>query len=753
MADTPDLKTKQSPAQGAISDFIQKQFDALSRDRWAEEREWAQAGYFDQLKQWLEEDPQTKRLRPIKARADQKWPMPVTNHFSKTISTNANSLGAGIPEMLALSDNYDARNRRAAEAAENAIDAANRESGMEILNPTLARQVVLWGLGCVEDSVAFDSTMEIPTIEEPQPPQVPGQMPQEGQVLDPQAQPDDAPNVSGTVQVPTPRLKTELLCIFQVYLSRSVQDANLAPSVLYWKRETVSELREMYPDFADSFKADDGPDQSLAVYYMNSLRSLSYQNRNNGTDKVEEATIKCFWAEWTQLPKEIQDKIQQEWEGQPSEAYAKDGLDKLTAAQQFGLFVTLYQNTVIEWGENPWDGDKPLTFFPWQKDVLSPYPKGLSTELVPLQKQLNRVDSLMERALMSNGTVKLLWPNTQSGLQPPSGDPIDAVIWDPLGEGKVKPEFFSGHAYGTELIEKRAQIVADFKELGFSNSVAEGEMPGESGGTAFRALAYLGAKAEETRKTQRYLWEQAHEIRARKLLKMAKKVWDEPRKVQTAGFNNRYGAEQLEGADLEGDYQLSVIQDSSRPKTMTEKLEAYQLLVQGGIVNPTDQDVQEYILDALGETELNVKNHLNFVKAERDLQKLINGIQPMESPFQDWQIFLKQFADYTLTEEFESLPDQTRNGILMYTQYCSERLTLGMTGVAPGAVPPGMPPASPPPPGSSGPEQAKKGGPGGQPASHVLGQVPGAQVSAPQVQMAALREGADVVPNSPPPAA
>src|ERR1039457_109324 len=118
MAEDTELKN-QTPAQSALSDFILKQWDALARDRWAEEREWAQAGYFDQLKQWLEEDPNTRRLKPMKSKTDQKWPMPVTNHFSKTISTNANSLGAAIPEMLALSDNYDARNRRAAEAAEN----------------------------------------------------------------------------------------------------------------------------------------------------------------------------------------------------------------------------------------------------------------------------------------------------------------------------------------------------------------------------------------------------------------------------------------------------------------------------------------------------------------------------------------------------------------------------------------------------------------------------------------------------------
>lgn len=259
-------------------------------------------------------------------------------------------------------------------------------------------------------------------------------------------------------------------------------------------------------------------------------------------------------------------------------------------------------------------------------------------------------------------------------------------------------------------------------------------MPGS--GTAFRALAYLGSKAEETRKTQRFLWEDAHEKRARKLLKMARKVWTEPRKIQTAGFNNRFGSVELEVADLDGGYEVNVIQDSSRPKTQTEKLQALQMLQQGGYVNPQDPATREYVLDTLGMNDVDLSDHMQYSKAERDLEALKQGIQPMESPFQKWEIYLQTFAMYTLTEEFETLDPAKRNGILMYAQYISEKLTTAQGG--------GMPPQ----PGGSGQEATGPGGPGGQPAKHVLNQVPGATVSNDQVQAAAQREAATVVPNS-----
>lgn len=786
---------KQTPAQEAFAKHVDDLYKAESRTRWAEEREWATAGYFDQLKQWLDEDPQTNKLRPMQKKKGSKWPQPVTNLFSKTIATNANALGADVPRMLAMSDNFDTRNRRAAEAAENAIDAANRESGMELLNPRLARHVVLWGMGCTYDTIAFDrSTAQVPELAQaPQPgaqsmaagagqPQqaagAPGASSQSspaagagdaGAQDDPGAMPSvdgsgDPPaglEVVGVETVPTARLETFLLTPFEFLLPREAQDPNLADwQMIRWRRP-LGDVKESYPDYATKFTAD-GEDVNLAFYYLNTLRSLSYQTTRANEGQQEMCTLTILWTDWTSVPKDLQDKIQGEWGKQPSEIYAQQGFTKLQAAVEYGLFGVMWGGCIVQWGENPWDGESPLTFFPFQKDCVSVYPKGLSVEIIPLTKSLNRVDSLMLRAAMSHGTQKLLWPITQT-TPIPSGDPIEIVQWDPQGDGKVRPEYVSGHAYGAELIALRKQIVSDFQELGFTNSVAEGEMP--AAGTAFRLAAYMGAKAEETRKTQRYLWEQAHEIRARKLVKMARKVWTEPRKIQAAGFNNRYGAIELDAADIpDGGYELNVIQDSSKPKTQTEKLQVLQLAQQGGYINPQDSQTREYVLDTLGLQDLDPSDALQYDKADRDLEKLKQGIQPMESPFEKWDIPLKVLADYTLTEEFEELPARTRNGILMYAQYLSEKLQVAK-GAPIGAQPPG-PPAGPggppmPPPGAGGPHHgglppgqlAHKGGVGGQPPPHVLGQVPGAQVSTPQVEGAAVSEAANVVPNSPSPMA
>lgn len=739
---------QQTPAQKALADWCDDRFQELARNRWAEEREWFQSGLFDQLKQWLERDGRDgHRLKVIDGKG-KKWPMPVTNHFSKTIATNANALGAAVPEMLALADNYDAKNRRAAEAAEHAIDAANEESGMNILNPILSRQTVLWGLGITKDTVSFDhSTDEVPDVQEQAPTIGP-----DGQEI------EQPPQVVGTQNVPSPRIKTELPTVFEVYLPRDCQDANLAKTVIERVRMSVGIAKETYPAYAEKFKADvneDGDDTSLAEYFHSCLRSLAYASRDN--EGMDACGLREVWTEWSELDEETQEAIADDatWQ-QPAALYPN--MTKLQAAVEFGLYAVMYQGEIVDWGENPWKGSKPYTFFPWQKDVASPYPKGLATELVPLQKQLNRIDSLMERALMSNAVVKLLWPTSQS-TPAPTGDPVEITKWDPIGDGKVKPEYFGGHAYGAELMQKRQQIVGDFEALGFTNGISEGDMPG--GGTAFRALAFASAKTEESRKTQRYLWEQAHELRARKLVEMARKVWSEPRKVQTAGFNNRLGAELLEAADLEGDYQLKVIQDSSRPKTLTEKMEVFQTLQTAGLIDQTDPSTRAYITDTLGVQDLDLVDNLQYAKAERDLELAKQGIRPQINPYNKWPLHFSVFVNYTLTEEYEALAPAIQQGILAYTQWMNELINPPPSAV-PGAGGPaaaqGGPGGPDGPGGSPGaaaggirpPTKAmqKKGGLGGPSASHVLGQTPGIQVSPTQVQHAAETEGFAELPQS-----
>lgn len=801
MATTPAVTDKQSPAQEAFRECIQKQYEALARGRTPEEHEWFENGLFHQLRQWLERDPVTRRLRPRSVKDGSNTPMPVTNHFSSAINRNANALGADIPDMRAMADNYDAKNRRAAEAAERAIIQANRESGFEQLNPTLAQHVTLWGIGCTKDMIDMSSgaesvesvqTQEVPVgqqcpqcgFSEPtlQPPPAgpaappnganPGTQlpaaPSNGSQLGPgspgataeadgalqgnagagslqiaAAGPNPCPNCGAPLQpvtttqevpgdqtqLPVSRLRTKLLTPFEWYVPRDCGDANLSPLVIELSRMRVAEAKSMYPTVAEQIVADgDKKGSNLAMFYLQSLRRLMTAGSQPQEDEADQCTIFEAWSKWNWIPEDIQEAIAVEWGEQPSEhpTYSQKGMTKLDAAVSFGVYGVFIGELCAEMGECPFEENFPYTFYPYQKDIASPYPKGLGVEIKPLQKQINRIDSLMEKTAMT-GMGRWLRPLSQSRFKP-TGDPDVILEWDD-DAGKAKPEFLNGTPTMAALAAKRQQVVGDFDILANTSSIDRGQAGATTG--PFRALAFLGSKAEEARQTTRFLWEQSHERRARKLLELAKLAWDQPRKVKVSGFNNKFGMELLDIADLgDGNYSIEVVQDSSRPKTIDEKIQTVTMLIQGGFLNVQDPAVRDYIFSTLAMDDLDPMNHVAYSKAERDLEMIKTGQPPIENPFINWQIEFMIFQVFVQTEEYESLDPMIQAHVLMWAQYAQMQVQMAM--------------APAPQPGAD-PNQQAAHALAGPTASQTLGGVAGKGFSAQQQQSAAQKEGNQVI--------
>jgi hypothetical protein len=830
MATTPAIPeqkqapAEQTPAQAAFLECVENWYTALSRGRTPEEHEWFENGLFHQLRQWLERDPVTRRYRPRAAKDGESKPMPVTNHFSSAINRNANAMGADIPDMRAMADNYDAKNRRAAEAAERAIIQANRESGFEQLNPTLAQHVVLFGIGATKDMIDMSSgaesvesvqTQEVPVglqcancgYSEPlnggqghntggaagAPPQAAGGSPpipaenvqpgptqapapngaNPGSQLPAAASPTSAPSGDGMLlnsgpaaptlgtapcpqcggpmfpvtqqqevpgeqtQLPVSRLKTKLLTPFEFYVPRDCGDPNLSPLVIEVSPMRVSEARAIYPDIADRIKpSGDKKGSNLALFYLQSLRRLM----TAGSQPQEDETDMCLpfeaWCKWNWLPEDVQDAITAEWGDQPSghPTYSAKGMTKLDAAMSFGVYGVFFDEVCAEMSEAPFEEKFPYTFYLFQKDIASPYPKGLGVEIKPLQKQINRIDSLMLKMAMT-GMGKWIIPLSQSRTKP-TGDPGDAIVYDDEA-GKGRPEYVSGTPMMAALAAKRQQVVMDFDVLANTSSIDRGQAGATTG--PFRALAFLGSKAEEARQTTRFLWEQAHEKRARLLLEMAKLAWDQPRKVKVSGFNNKFGMELLDIADLgDGNYSIEVVQDSSRPKTIDEKIQTVSMLVQGGFLNVQDPAVRDYIFSTLGMDDVDPANHVAYSKAERDLEMIKTGQSPIENPFINWQIEFMIFSIFIQTEEYEGLDPMVQAHVLMWAQYAQMNVQMAM-------APPPQPGAQP----HEDPNHKAGQALAGPSASQTLGGVAGKGFSPMQQQTAAQKEGQQVVDSLP----
>jgi hypothetical protein len=725
----------------------------LARNRFAEEREWYEEGLFYQRRQWLKWDNSNKRWSVVKQDPDKPRPMPVTNHFARTINANANQLGSGKERVVVIPNDDSDKNRRGAEFAEKAIDAIDEESGFNVQRPLLAKQTSLWGIGVAVDTwdpSSNNGVVKIPQIEVQSTPKLgcidcgqvadlsPEQSMNPGATMPGQQQApcpycggsntmgwqEDTPVTTEVKEFSNGRICTEVRPIFEFFIPRDCQgNPNLAKKLQQKYRLPVSRAKQLWPDHKEDLKPDEK--QETNEIYLEALRSLvNYNYMHDQTG--ENLTIVVSWVDWDQLPDELQEKLEEAVqtqqmnpgdpdqdagddagadaemdaaaatgmaEAEPDEDdtfEAPDGdLDPLEQLHQWGIFIVAGGGKTLDWGINNCEGKKAPTFFLWEVDPANVYPKGLGSDLIPLQKRLNRIDSLIELAMMSNAAGKWLWPTTQT-TNPPNGSPSDVVEFDPIGDGKIAPTFVQPSPFHASVWQLRQAIKQDFLEIGMTEGVNQGQNP--SGVDSFRGLAYLGAKAQEQISTQRSLWEMGLKLRHEKTLILARRYWSQGRKVKVAGYNGKWGMTQVMGEDLAGDYSVSIVENSSRPKSIEEREQTFALLLQSGMVDAADPSTREYIVDQSNLNNINLVDHLQYMKAERDLDQLLAGNPPMPNPAVKPQIALQVLTNYMLTEEFDQQQPEIQQQLVSVYQTLEQAIAMQQAGEGEGR---GAAPANP----------------------------------------------------------
>jgi hypothetical protein len=675
--------------------------DALGRD--AEEREWQEEALFYQRRQWLEWKEGERRFVQVKTDKKKPRPMPVSNYFANTVNTNANSLQR--VRVLATPKNDDTRSRRAADYAEMAKDVIDEESNFLLLLPLLSKHTALWGMGITRDDVDTSEDPSEMNEDELQSSHVIGCI-DCGQVNETEPSDGTEDGYSEQQNMPCPscgsmqtmawtrnqattattyvtgkgKIKTRVVPVFEVYLPRDVQNPNLSPRIIHRYRRPISAIKAKWGDQAKDIKADDAATNTSETR-MDILRGLSGYTFAEKAG-AETGTLTEVWVKWDALPERLQDAIEDELEPDDDEDEDQETPEltpeDLDSMKKYGMFFIYAQGNMLQWGPNTnVDPDteecfNPFTFYLWDIDPASVYPKGIGADLIPLQKRLNRLDSLIELAMMTNAVGKWLWPTTQNNMKPPNGDPSDVVGYDPLGDGKIKPEFVVTQPISGQAWQYRAAILQDFEKLGLTLGIQQGQAQGE----AFRTVAYLGAKASEALNTQRFLWETAHCLRYRKTLAMAKLYWDDERQAKIAGPNGRFMFEAFIGDDLRGMYEIGFVPNSSIPKTADEKMQMLEQMLTIGLVDITDPATRQYLYDFANMEGINLASEMQFRKAERDLETIKHGEVPIESPYQDWNIALKTFANFTLSEQFEELAPELQTFVLAYTEYLNQKMIM-----------------------------------------------------------------------------
>lgn len=293
-------------------------------------------------------------------------------------------------------------------------------------------------------------------------------------------------------------------------------------------------------------------------------------------------------------------------------AVVKEWYKKPTKEYPNGRMVIVANGKTLFAGDSPYfvEGhpDSWHPYVDWRFEIVPGriWGKGLVDELIPLNRRINAIDSII---ILNRRTMALGQWLIPEGSGVPNGyingRPGLNIPYRPVGANGAKPEKIVGTPIPQQVIQERMQTVDDLKRLAMTQDVLEGTNP-VGVKTAYQleqllenALASLGATFQR--------WEKSIEREETKKLLLISNRYKEPR----IDFGKKLKAinkditdielEQFMGEDLKDNVNVRVETGSSIPRSKAGENAKLRELVQGGVLDVVTNAVNKReFLDKMG---------------------------------------------------------------------------------------------------------------------------------------------------------
>jgi hypothetical protein len=224
------------------------------------------------------------------------------------------------------------------------------------------------------------------------------------------------------------------------------------------------------------------------------------------------------------------------------------------------------------------------------------YSESIITHLRPIQDQYNRVMTKRAQWISKLLAGKYIAARGSELIEEALNDQSGEVIYHtpvPNGEPPTALQIpqIPSYAYKEE-----ESLEAQFNDVSGINEVSRGQSPGQ-GITAAIALQYLSEQDD----TRIGIMSRRHELGmarfGRLILLYIEKFYQTPRLLKIAGQNMEYLVKEFQGADLKGNTDVTVVEGSTLPGSITAKRDLIlQLRREGLLGDPSDPKANEKVL-------------------------------------------------------------------------------------------------------------------------------------------------------------
>lgn len=560
--------------------------------RWSFERNWFRNILYFIGNQWITWDSRGQRWR--EKRLVRKWiPKPVTNRFATTLATIVATIQSYKVLPSAWPATSDADDMATTEVAERLIPVIDDE-----IDVARVRELAASWMTLQADCIAFPyydhgdqslgtrfiqhyacdvcQTVSSPAdIEE-----AGGKCPACGSPnLSPASNPLDGSPLGSSV--PVGRMRVDCLSPLQVYINQDILDIKQQRKFSIMRVYAIETIKALWPESGKNVQPDRGGMNKTGAYF---LEALAHITEDGGYFYGRSYVDRCSVFTHIELP---------------SEQFPE------------GLAVSMAgDETILEVGPCPFfdthkkeDGSEekvyynPLEKFSFMNVPGRLYSKTPAYDLIPKQDQLNRLESLIELAVLKGVYNTWMLP-TGSSIQQIAGEPSQMIRWTPSGTGGAKPEVVTQNPVPDALLKWKEMIEKDFEELGGTYDAMKGQVP--SGVSAGYAIQLLTERSYGRFAPVFANWERGWVGLYSTLIKLARVYFTEERIRKIRGDSGQWEIQKFKGSDLQGSVDIRVEGGSARPRSKLAEQAMVESMANIGVINPQDPRQQFQIAELFG---------------------------------------------------------------------------------------------------------------------------------------------------------
>jgi hypothetical protein len=210
------------------------------------------------------------------------------------------------------------------------------------------------------------------------------------------------------------------------------------------------------------------------------------------------------------------------------------------------------------------------------------YSDSVVTDLIPLQRELNRTRSQIIEAKNLMSKPQLLAPKGSVDPRKITSEPGQVIQYTP---GMQPPTPLPVQPLPSYVLQEVDRLVQDMDDVSGQHEISRGQNPSQV--TAYSALSYLQEQDESKLAASVASVEEFIEKVARLYLKYVVYYWDLPRTVRVVGKDKIVDAASWKGSDIEGNTDIRVEAGSAIPLGKQQKQSFLLDLYKMGAIDPS----------------------------------------------------------------------------------------------------------------------------------------------------------------------